>query len=104
MTRFRLGIITMLLVMLSVAFVAQFFDSVSYFDDAAPVRFVKVSESSTEDGESPSSHSPSPVALPASYTIVCTIVFALVMLPRRRLTLRPAPLYRLPPRAPPATH
>lgn len=98
----RLWIATVLLFALSVAFVAQFFDSVSYFDDARPVRFIKVSESS-KDGESPSSSSPEPVALPVSDGfITCSIIFALVVLPRRRLTLRLAHLYRLPSRAPPS--
>lgn len=98
----RLWIATVLLFVLSVAFVAQFFDKVSYFDNAAPVRFIKVSESSSEDGESPSSASPEPVALPVSYAIVCAITFALVVLPRRHLTaLRPVLIYHLPSRAPP---
>ncbi len=96
----RLWITTALLFVLSVTFVAQFFDSVSYFDNAAPVRFLKVSESS-KDGESPASSSPAPVALPVSYSIAFTIMFALVARPRYRLTLRPAYVYRLPARAPP---
>lgn len=96
----RLWVVAVLLAVLGFALVAEFSDHSSYSDDTVRVRVAEIVEV-TGDGESPL-HSLTPLISPAaSMTIACVIPFALLALPRRRITLRPVVVRHLQSRAPP---
>jgi hypothetical protein len=97
----RLWVVTVLLAVLGFALVAEFSDHSSYSDDIVRVRVAEVVEYSG-DGETPFSSLIPLISPPASMTIACVILFALLALPRRRVTPRPAFVRHLHSRAPPS--
>ncbi|HEY0905845.1 MAG TPA: hypothetical protein VGE17_01475 [Methylophilus sp.] len=98
----RLWVVTVLLTVLGFALVAEFSDHSGYSDDTVRVRVAEVVEYSG-DGESPLTSLIPLIAPPASIPIACIMLFALLVLPRRRITPRPALVRHLHSRAPPAT-
>lgn len=97
----RLWVVTVLLAVLGFALVAEFSDHSSYSDDIVRVRVAEVVEYSG-DGETPFSSVTPLISPPASMTIACVILFALLVLPRRHVVPRPVRVRHLHSRAPPA--
>jgi hypothetical protein len=99
-SQLRLWVVTVLLAMLGFALVAEFSDHSGYSDDTVRVRVAEVVEY-TGDGESPF-HSLIPlISPPASISVACVMLFALLVLPRRRVVPRPVFIHHLHSRAPP---
>lgn len=96
----RLWVVTVLLAMLGFALVAEFSDHSSYSDDTARVRVAEIVEYSG-DGESPFSSLLPLISPPASITIACVILFALLAPPRRQVSLGAAVSRHQHSRAPP---
>ena len=96
----RLCVVTVLLAVLGFALVAEFSDHSGYSDGTARVRVAEVVEY-TGDGESPLTSLIPLISPPASMTIACVIPFALLALPRRRVSPRPVFVRHLHSRAPP---
>jgi hypothetical protein len=97
----RLWVVTVLLAVLGFALVAEFSHQSSVSDDTVRVRVAEVVEYSG-DGESPFSSPIYLIPLLASVLIAGERLFALLALPRRRITLRPVVLRNLHSRAPPS--
>jgi len=96
----RLWVVTVLLAMLGFALVAEFSDHSSYSDDTVRVRIAEVIEY-TGDGETPLTPVIPLISPPASVSVACVILFALLAMPRRRDTPRPVFVRHLHSRAPP---
>lgn len=96
----RLWVVTVLLAMLGFALVAEFSDHSSYSDDTVRVRVAEIIEY-TADGEPPFTPVIPLISPAASIPVACVILFALLVLPRRRVIPRPVVVRHLQSRAPP---
>lgn len=97
----RLWVVTVLLAVLGFALVAEFSDQSDYSDGTARVRVAEIIEHSG-DSESPLTSFTSFIPPPASFTIACVMLFALLPPSHQRKAPRSALVRNRHSRAPPS--